>query len=125
MVNEKWIHLTFARNVLKDDKLYEIIVYVDKHNAFYFFANAVLYILGFDEPHVWVHQLVPPNQQHKLSFGSGIFLNETTVYKLIQDRVYSGELNFKQFKIVQRFNTWLDNYLVECKSSNPGKFCPR
>lgn len=124
MAKEKWIHLTFAPNVLKDDKLYEILVYADKHNMFYFFANAVFWCLGFEEPHVSVQQFVPPNEQHRLSFGSGIFLKETTVRKLINDRLRSGNLKFKKFQTVQRFDTWFNNYLVKCKSNNPGRTCP-
>lgn len=124
MANEKWIHLTFAPHILKDDNLYEMIVYVDKHGTIYFFANAVFWCLGFDEPHVSVQQFVPPDEQHKLSFGSGIFLKEATVRKSISDRLNSGVLKSRKFQIVKRFETWFNNYLVRCKSKNPGKACP-
>lgn len=124
MAKKRWIHLTFAPNVLKDDKLYEIIVYVDKHDTFFFFANAVFWCLGFDEPHIAVQQLVPPNEQHKLPFGSGIFLNEMTVRKLINDRLNSGVLKLKKYKIVKRFEAWFNSYLARCKSNNLLKTCP-
>lgn len=123
MAKEKWIHLTFAPNVLKGDKLYELVIYVDQHNTFYFFGNSVFWCLGFEEPHISLQQLVPSTEQHKLSFGSGIFLKENTVRKLINDRLISGNLKYKIFQTVKRFQAWFNNYLVICKSGH-GKTCP-
>lgn len=125
MVNHKWIHLTFEPDVLSgdDNHFYEIVVFVDENEQFYFFGNAVLWILGYDKPHETLQNLVPSDKRHRVRFGSGIFLDESTVRGLINNRL-KEKLKFRTFKRVKNFETWLENYLVNCKGKNPGRTCP-
>ena len=118
MVNHKWIHLYFEPGILRENKSFEIIVYSDENKKFYFFGNAIFWILGYDEPHVALQQHVPPDKQHKIDLGSGIFLDEKTVNRLLGVRIKEN-IPFRTFDRIRRFKDWFVNYLTICKGKNP------
>lgn len=122
MDKHKWIHFKFPHNFFPqyDGNSYELIVYVDEHDQFYFFGNGILWCLGYDEPHVHLQRLVRVNEQHKIDLGSGIFLDEKTVRQIIKDR-----LQFTKHPNHRAFRDWFDNYLSICKGANPSNDCPR
>lgn len=122
MDKHKWIHFKFPHNFFPqyDDNSYELIVYVDESNYFYFFANAILWCLGYDEPHVSLQNLTSPSEQHKIDLGSGIFLKEKTVQRIIRNRLL--DTNHPNHQV---FNDWFEKYLRNCKGTNPSNDCPR
>lgn len=122
MNKHKWIHFQFAHNFFPqyDGNSYELIVYSDENNHFYFFGYAILWCLGYNQPHVSLQSLVHLQNQHKIDLGSGIFLEEQTVRKLITNRL--AETNHPNH---QAFENWFEDYLRVCKGSSSPKDCPR
>lgn len=122
MDKHKWIYFKFPHDFFPeyDGNSYELIVYADKQNHFYFFGNAILWCLGYDEPHVSMKKLVNPSKQHNVPLGSGIFLEEKTVRRIITNRL--NETNHPNH---ERFKNWFEDYLKICKGATPSKNCPR
>lgn len=80
-----------------------------------FFSYNIAFALGYDDPSVTVKQLVPPEDQIRLDFASGIFLSKEGVYKLMQ-----------QSPTNDAFKNWFESYVHACESdltsSHP---CPK
>lgn len=122
MDKHTWIHFQFPHNFFPqyDGNSYELIVYADEKKHFYFFGNAILWCLGYDQPHVSLQNLVRSEKQHKIDLGSGIFLEEKTVRRIITNRL--AETNHPNH---QAFQNWFEDYLHVCKGTNPSNDCPR
>lgn len=109
----KWNYFQLPPNILPDDKIYKLIVYADENDQFFFFANSILWCLGYDKPHEAVEQLISSDEKKSIPLGSGIFLSESTVQTLLaQDP-----------KFVE-FSRWFDSYLEKCKRNVPYSLCP-
>lgn len=118
----KWIHFKFSHDFFPeyDGNSYELIVYADKEDHFYFFGNAILWCLGYSEPHISMLHKVKENQQLNVPLGSGVFLTEQVVQRLITSR-----FNDTKNPNYKAFGDWFENYLKVCKEINPPKDCPR
>lgn len=113
----RWNHFQLPHTLLSDDYIYELIVCVDEKEDYYFFGNALLWCLGYSKPHISMQTLVPPGERYKKALDNGIYLKESTVERLIADKVH-------QDPDYEPFQTWFKSYLSICKGSNPSSNCP-
>lgn len=84
-------------------RYHELIVYKNPQGKFYFFGNSVAWCLKFPVPHTAVQDHVGKEHQHRVPFGSGIFLNEEGVTQLAH-----------QALLGPRFLAWFEEYVRKC-----------
>lgn len=115
----KWNYFKLSHTVIPDGKNYDIIVYEDGAKEFYFFGYAILWCLGYEVPHVSLQSLVPEEERHNVPNGNGIFIHESTVQRLITERKKNSP-----HPHYDAFENWFQDYLKNCKGTNPSSHCP-
>lgn len=116
----KWNRLSLPPALLPDkDNVYELVVFADQHQNFYFFGNTLLWCLGYAKPHIALQSLVEPEDRLKLApTDNAIYLAESTAKQLIEEKV-------RQRPEYEPFSDWFTSYLNNCKGSNPSENCPQ
>lgn len=112
----KWNHFQLPQGVLSTDRPYELIVYANENNEFFFFGNSIFWCLGYDKPHEAVQALISEEKKF-VPLGSGIFLNESTVQREISRKLQQDN-NFS------KLSEWFNLYLQNCKRDASFPFCP-
>lgn len=114
----QWNHFNIPHAILPNDDVYQLIVFANEKNDYYFFGNALLGCLGYTKPHKSIQALVQPSEYYKIdTTDNAIYLKESTVEQLIADRV---QLNPEY----EPFEKWFRLYLNNCKGNNPSDNCP-
>lgn len=119
MFRSKFKHLKLPHTVIPDRKQYDLIIYENENKQFYFFGHTILWCLGYEVPHVSLKSLVPDHERHTIPLGSGVYLNESTVQRLITERKQNSP-----HPHYDSFEKWLTTYLKNCKGMNPSTNCP-
>lgn len=105
----EWIHFApLSSSAFRSDC--QLIVYKTPDDRFYFFGNALLWCLGYDDPHEDLQRIVPVEKQHTVPLGSGLFLDEETIRDI-------GSANVT-------FMDWFEGYLTKCKGNSDHPDCP-
>lgn len=113
----KWNHFQLPHTVIPDGNVYELIVYANEQDAYFFFGNALLWCLGHTEPHIALPALVPADERHAIPLNSAVYVNEATAGRLIADKA-SHDPQYEPFE------RWFKLYLSTCRGKNPSPDCP-
>lgn len=101
------------------DTVYELLVFEDEKQHFYFFGNTLLWCLGYTQPHIAMQSVVEPEKRLQVTpTNHAIYLDETTSSELIDEKV-------RQNPDYEPFRDWFTSYLSNCKGSHPADTCPQ
>ncbi|GFY66915.1 hypothetical protein TNIN_179441 [Trichonephila inaurata madagascariensis] len=107
----RWSHFLYPKyDRLKNNPktYYAMFVYQSPEKELYFFSYNVAFALGYEWPHEAVANYVPPEDQKRINFASGIFLNKEGVYNFINKTHGKDEVFFKN---------WFEDYLIKCENN--------
>lgn len=114
----KWNHFNIPPSILPNNDVYQLVVFANEKNDYFFFGNAFLWCLGYPEPHISIQALVGPSEHYKKdATDNAIYLKESTAQQLIADRV-------RLHPEYEPFEKWFRLYLSNCKGSIPLDNCP-
>lgn len=114
----KWNHFQLPHTLIPDGNVYELLVYADDKDEYFFFGNALLWCLGHAEPHLSLSTLVPIGERHTMPLNHAIYLSEVTAGRLIADKANRDPR-------YEPFERWFRSYLSTCRGKNPSPDCPR